>query len=95
MNLKDIHPADKEVSAKSIASAVGGKVTAIQILESGLLKEHITKIPAILVCVLGEVIYEDENNNKITLKAGDFHEITPMVKHWVKGVLNSQLILVK
>ncbi|MBR9921998.1 MAG: hypothetical protein GYB31_14250 [Bacteroidetes bacterium] len=95
MNLKEVHTDAKEVSAKAIFKTSSGSVTAIQIMENGLLKEHITKTPALLSCVVGEVIYEDEKGKKINLKSGDFHEIEPMVKHWVKGVSNSQLLLIK
>ena len=94
MNLRKIHD-NKGVSAKSIAENFNSKVIAIQILHNELLKEHITKIPAILFCVLGEVEYEDEKGNKIQLKPGDFQEIEPFVKHWVKGIQDSQLVLVK
>jgi len=95
MNLKDIHNEDKGVSTKSISKNLTSKVIAIQILNGELLKEHFTKIPAILICVQGEVEYEDEKGNKTQLKPGALHEIEPMVKHWVKGIQDSQLILIK
>ena len=95
MNLKDVHKNEKEVSAKAISSFSNCKVTAIQILENGLLKEHITKTPALLLCVNGEVLFQDETKQEVLLKSGDFHKIEPMLKHWVKGISKSQLILIK
>ncbi|MBB4118997.1 quercetin dioxygenase-like cupin family protein [Mesonia hippocampi] len=94
MNLIDIHE-NKSVSAKQLSTAITSKVIALQILANGLLKEHITNTPAVLICVKGEVIYEDERGNKINLTSGDFKEIEPLVKHWVKGIRDSQLILIK
>ncbi len=63
--------------------------------EHQLLAEHITKSPALLLCVKGEVLFENENGLKVTLKSGDYLDIEPMVKHWVKGVASSQLVLMK
>ena len=53
MNLIDVHD-NKGVSAKPISQSIASKVIAIQILTNELLKEHITKIPAVLFCVLGK-----------------------------------------
>ena len=95
MKLAQIHINEKVVSAKAIATYTKSSVTAIQILKGGLLKEHSTPTPALLVCVLGEVVYQDETQNKVTLTPGDYYEIEPTVKHWLKGVANSQLLLIK
>ena len=94
MNLNEIHT-KKEVSAKSISGSVQANITAIQILKNGLLKEHITKDPALLLCVLGALEYNDEKETKVTLRSGDFYEINPRIKHWVKGIETSQLVLIK
>jgi len=59
------------------------------------LKEHITKIPTLLVCVIGEVVFENQQDVKETLLSGDYVRIAPMVKHWVKANNDSQLILFK
>ena len=37
----------------------------------------------------------NEKNEKYTLQAGDFYHIEPNVKHWVKGIQDSQLLLLK
>lgn len=33
----------------------------MNIKTGGLLKEHITVIPALLICVTGEIVFEDEH----------------------------------
>ena len=95
MNIKDLHTEDKAVSAKPLFKSDHGNATAIRILKDELLKEHITQIPALLVCMEGEVVFESENDKKETLQPGDYIAIEPMIKHWVKGVKDSQLILIK
>ncbi len=95
MNIKDLHENNKEISAKKISDKIAGSATAIQILAGALLKEHVTEIPAVLLCISGEVVFEDEKGGKTTLASGDYHAIEPKLKHWVKGVHDSQLILLK
>ncbi len=95
MNIKELHAQEKQVSAVSIFKSELGNATAIRILKGEKLKEHLTKIPALLICVEGEVIFENENGIKETLTAGDFVNIEPLVKHWVDGTVESHLILIK
>lgn len=95
MNISEFHDSKIDVSAKPIFKTTEGKVNAMQILENALLKEHITQVPALLVCVVGKVIFENENGVLQTLAAGDYIHIEPLVKHWVKGVHDSQLLLIK
>ena len=95
MNLKDLHTKLKPVSAIPHFKAEEGIVTAIQILSTQLLKEHTTKTPALLVCVTGEVVFENEKGIKEILSPGDYVNIEPMIKHSVKGIQDSQLLLIK
>jgi quercetin dioxygenase-like cupin family protein len=95
MNIKDLHTKLKPVSAIPHFKAEEGNVTAIQILNNQLLKEHKTKAPALLVCVTGEVVFENENGIKENLLPGDYITIEPMIKHSVKGIEDSQLLLIK
>jgi quercetin dioxygenase-like cupin family protein len=95
MNLKELHSQEKPVSATSLFKSEMGNATALQILKGEKLNEHITKIPALLICMEGEVIFENENGIKETLMSGDYVNIEPMVKHWVEGVIDSQLVLIK
>jgi quercetin dioxygenase-like cupin family protein len=95
MNIKDLHTQEKPVSAISLFKSDLGNATAIQILQGEKLKEHITKTPALLICMEGQVIFENEKGIKEILQPGDFINIEPMVKHWVEGTIESQLILIK
>lgn len=95
MNIRSLHPKDKSVSAISVFKGSEGQTTAIQILADQTLKEHITKTSALLICVTGQAVFENEEGMKETLLPGDQIHIAPMVKHWVKGIVDSQLILIK
>ncbi|MBP8915177.1 MAG: hypothetical protein KBF42_00525 [Chitinophagales bacterium] len=95
MNIKDLHTQEKPVSATSLYKSELGNATAIKILQGEKLKEHVTKIPALLICMEGEVVFENEKGIKETLMPGDYVNIEPMVKHWVEGTMESQLILIK
>lgn len=95
MNIQELHEQQKEVSSKPLFKTSEGNVTSLQILGDALLKEHTTKVPALLLCVSGEVIFENEKGLLQTLSSGDFVNIEPLVKHWVKGVRDSQLLLIK
>lgn len=95
MNLEDLHKeSDKEVSAAKLFTSDKGIVTAIQLKKDGILKEHITKIPALLLCISGKTIYEEENQ-KIELLPGDYVNIRPFVNHWLTAGEDSQLILIR
>ena len=95
MNIKELHTQDKPVSAISLFKSELGNATAIKILQGEKLKEHITKTPALLICIKGEAIFENENGVRETLKTGDYVNIEPMVKNWVEGKIECQLILIK
>lgn len=95
MNLTTFHNSEKPLSAKQLFNCSEGKVVAIHLKKGGELKEHITKVPALLVCVLGEIVYEDEKGLKTTLKSGGYYEIEPMVKHWLIANADSEAILMK
>ena len=95
MKIKDLHLKDKAVSAISLFKATDNTVMALQILAHQVLKEHLTKVPALLVCLEGQVVFKDEKGMVETLAVGDYIKIEPMVKHWVEGVLDSQLLLFK
>ena len=94
-NLNSIHDTDKSVGAISIFKGESSNVTSIQLLEKSVLKEHSTKIPALLLCVTGKVLYLDENEQKIELSSSEYITIEPNVIHKLEALENSQLILVK
>lgn len=95
MNLKQLHPEAKGVQTHMMFPAKDGKVISLQILKDNQLKEHTTAVPALLVCVQGEVIFEDEKGSSITLLSGDYVNIQPNVKHWVNAKIDSNLLLIK
>ena len=95
MKLRALHQKEKEVSATSLFKGEIGSATAIQLQEKAELKEHITKTPALLLCVTGKTIYEDETGQKAELLPGDYINIIPNVKHWLVASKLSELVLFK
>ena len=95
MNIKNLHTEDKAVSAISMFRGEKGNATSLRILKDQILKEHITQIPALLVCIEGNVFFENEKGLKEELQPGDYTLIEPMVKHWVQATIDSHLILFK
>ncbi len=94
MNLSNLFTETKPLQTKKIFNVHEG-VTSIQLLANALLAEHITKIPALLVCVTGEVVFENEKSISDKLLPGDFINIEPEVKHWIKAQRDSLLLLIK
>ncbi len=94
-NISALHDPAQAVSPKPLFKGTEATVAALQINKDGLLKEHVTKVEALLVCVAGEAVYEDEKGRRQALFNGDYIRIEPMVKHWVRGVQDSQLLLIK
>ncbi len=95
MNIRSIHTEEKSVSAKKLFSTTEGNVAALQILAGGLLKEHITAVPALLICINGNAVFKNEQGMLENLLSGDMVNIEPNVKHWVEGITDTQLILIK
>ena len=95
MNLKDLHTEDKPVQTKVVFEPTESKVISLQIASRGQLKEHITKVPALLVCVTGNAVFQDLNGKSIELKSGDYVNIEANVKHWVDANDDSNLLVIK
>ncbi len=95
MNIQELHPAEKAVSAIPFFNCEEGKVMALHISATQQLKEHISKVAAMLVCINGHVVFENEKGIKESLATGDYTKIEPMVKHWVNAVKDSNLLLIK
>lgn len=94
MNLQDLHTEGKAVQTNVLFEPTQN-VISIQIAKGEQLKEHITKIPALLVCVFGEAFFSDENAQKISLKSGDYVKIEPNVKHKIDAIEESNFLLIK
>ena len=96
MKLKDKHTTDKPVSASLLYKGEEGtSATALQILKGQQLKEHLTKVPALLVCITGKVVFGNEKGVKETLFSFFYIHIETLVKHWLDALEDSQLILIK
>jgi quercetin dioxygenase-like cupin family protein len=95
MNIKDLHKDTKTISTASLFKSTEGNITSIQILEGQQLKEHITKVPTLLLCLTGEAIFENENGIKLTWTTSDYVNIEPNIKHWISAKTTSNLILIK
>ena len=95
MNLKDLHNEQKEVQTSLLFVPTENKVVSLQIAKDKQLAEHITKVPALLVCVSGSGSYADEKGLKMNLKSGDYVKIEPNVKHWVDAFEASNFLLIK
>ena len=94
MNLKNLHSENKAVQTNLLFEPTE-KVISMQIAKGEQLKEHLTKIPALLVCVSGSGSYADEKGLKMNLKSGDYVKIEPNVKHWVDAFEASNFLLIK
>ena len=95
MNIVELHTTDNKISAVKIDSQGEAAITAIKILKDETLAEHITKVPAVLVCITGETIYETEKGVKESHKMGSYVNIPENVTHWLKATKESHLLLIK
>ena len=94
MNLKNLHPENKAVQT-SVLFEPKEKVISLQIAKGEQLKEHITKVPALLVCVSGNAVFDNEKGEKTELQSGDYVLIEENVKHWVNAFEDSNFLLIK
>lgn len=94
MNLLDNHSADKSVSTKVIFNGEG-IVISLKILANQKLAEHFTKIPAMLICVSGDAVFEYLDGEKHNLKSGNYVNIDANRTHFVVANVDSLFILVK
>ena len=95
MNIKDKHSLDIPFSEISLFEGNKGKTSAFQILKGIQLNNQIHKNPALLICVEGKVIFQDEKGMNETLIPGDFINIEPLLIHRVRGLSNSQLLVIQ
>ena len=95
MFLKNLHTENKPVQTQLLFEPTESKVISMQILKGETLKEHVSKTPAILVCVSGNAIFSDEKGNNVTLKSGNYVKIEVNVKHKVEAIDESNFLLIK
>jgi quercetin dioxygenase-like cupin family protein len=67
----------------------------LQIAKGEILKEHLSKIPALLVCISGNAVFTDENGIVVNLNSGTYVMIEENVKHAVKAIEESNFLLMK
>ena len=95
MNLKNLHTENKPVQTKVVFEPTESKVISLQIAKGETLKEHVSKIPALLVCISGNAVFTDEKGTIINLKSGVYVMIEENIKHAIKAIEESNFILVK
>jgi quercetin dioxygenase-like cupin family protein len=95
MNLKNLHTESKPVQTKVLFEPTESKVISLQIAKGETLKEHVSKIPALLVCISGNAVFTDEKGTIINLKSGVYVMIEENIKHAIKAIEESNFILVK
>lgn len=95
MNLKNLHTENKAVQTNLLFQPTEAKVVSLQIKKNEQLTEHVSKVPALLVCVSGKATYTDETGLKILLTNGDYVAIQQDVKHWIDAQEESNFLLIK
>ncbi len=95
MNLKNLHTENKAVQTHLLFQPTEAKVVSLQIKKNEQLAEHVSKVPALLVCVSGKATYTDETGLKILLTNGDYVAIKQDVKHWIDAQEESNFLLIK
>lgn len=93
-SILDIIKSDQAISTGSLFQSTEGKVLVLNILKNETLAEHITKIPAVLICIDGKAIYS-EGNKEFIMISGTFMKIPENIKHKVTALENSNFLLIK
>ena len=95
MILKNLHTENKPVQTQLLFEPKDAKVISLQIAKGETLKEHISKVPALLVCVSGNAVFTNEKGIVINLNSGVYVMIEENVKHEVKAIEESDFLLIK
>ena len=95
MILKNLHTENKPVQTQLLFEPTESKVISLQIAKGETLKEHVSKIPALLVCVTGNAVFSNEKGTVVNLNSGVFVMIEENVKHAVKAIEESNFLLIK
>ncbi len=95
MNIINLAEEDKPVFSKILFDEGKGKVIALKVKHGEKLKEHITTIPAFLICISGQILYKDEQGKNEALLPGDYLSIPPECKHEVIALETSHFLLIK
>ena len=95
MILKNLHTENKPVQTQLLFQPKDAKIISLQIAKGETLKEHVSKIPALLVCVSGNAVFSDEKGTAVNLNSGSYIMIEEKVKHAVKSIDESNFLLMK
>ena len=95
MILKNLHTENKPVQTQLLFEPKDAKVISLQIAKGETLKEHISKIPALLVCISGNAVFTNEKGTVVNLNSGNYVMIEENVKHAVKAIDESNFLLMK
>jgi len=95
MNIKELHPKAKFVSAIDIFKGEKQVTKSIHLSKGAQLPKHQSKTRAFLICITGEVRFENVKGDIFTLKQGDYLVIEPFVDHWLNSDAESYLLLIK
>ena len=95
MILKNLHTENKPVQTQLLFEPKDAKVISLQIAKGETLKEHISKIPALLVCISGNAVFTDDKGTVVNLNSGTYVMIEENVKHAVKAFAESNFLLMK
>ncbi|MDD3005221.1 hypothetical protein [Flavobacterium sp.] len=95
MILKNLHTENTAVQTQLLFEPNDKKVVSLQIAKGETLKEHVSKIPALLVCISGNAVFTDEKGTVINLNSGVYVMIEVNIKHEVKAIEESNFLLIK
>jgi|TARA_R110002033_G_scaffold77030_1_gene128707 quercetin dioxygenase-like cupin family protein len=95
MILKSLHTENKPVQTRLLFEPTESKVISMQIAKGETLKEHVSKTPALLVCVSGNAVFIDEKGKESNLNSGNYIMIEVNVKHRVEASEDSNFLLIK
>lgn len=95
MNIQQLHPVAKGVSFLALFKGEEGVTKSMHLSKGGEVPRHQSKTPALLICIVGEIVFENEKGVKETLKQGDYVIIESLVDHWMTSVTDSYLLLIK
>ena len=95
MILKNLHTLNKPVQTQLLFEPSESKVVSMQIAKGEILKEHVSKVPALLVCVSGNAVFSNEKGIIINLNSEVYVMIEENMKHEVKAIEESDFLLIK
>lgn len=95
MNLIDKHNDNMPVSEILLFESQVGITSAFLITEGILLKNQMHRVPALLICIEGNILFQDEKGENKILVSGDLMHIKPLIKYSLRGLKKSQILVIK